>query len=435
MQDYQSNNLNNYSRPEVPTFDEIRTKNSNPALKWFTQGLLIAAIGGSAFFGGMYMGKRGYVYEIRRNPPVIKIVNEIPDSQTVDFDRFWTVWNIVQNEYLERPVDGEKMLEGAISGMVHALEDPYTSYFTPVQNDSVQSSLNGTYEGIGAELTEDENGTISVVSPLDGSPAAAAGLRPGDIIMKIDDESAFGMTLTDAVTRIRGDANTEVVLTVVREGVSEAIPVTIRRGKITIDSVMWEDKGDGIAYIRISRFGEETNSNWDKVAKEVNVNMTELDAIILDVRRNPGGYLNSAVYIAGEFFPKGVVVYEESALGESISFEGGRETGLFQKLPVFILIDEGSASASEILAGALRHHVDATLIGTQSFGKGTIQDSRQFDDGSGLHLTIAKWLTPDKTWVHKVGLTPDIEVKIPEDATGPEDDTQLQKAIELAKEI
>lgn len=402
--------------------------NTKTKVKKFQKSLVVVLLIVSAFFGGWYLGKRGYVFEVRKNPPEIEVINRAPTNQEIDFALFWKVWNILRKEYLLRPVDGQKMFYGAVKGMVQSLGDPYTSFLPPSLNESVTNALNGTYEGIGAELGM-EGGQLMVVAPLDGSPAKKVGVRSGDKIIKIEDESTASITITEAVSKIRGPAGSVIALTLQRNG-KEPFVVRIKRGEIVLKSVSWDDKKDGIAYIRISRFGGETNKGWDTVASEVNVNMSSLDAIILDVRGNPGGYLMSAVHIAGEFMNDKTVVYQESATGDMVPLETQR-LGNFQRLPVFVLIDKGSASASEILAGALREHSEAVLVGTTSFGKGTIQDARDFNDGSGLHLTVAKWLMPNKEWVHKKGIKPDVTVEY--NIEEPDVDEQLQKAIELAK--
>ena len=398
----------------------------------FQKILVLFLLTASGFFGGWYFGKSGYIFEVRKNPPEIKILNRTPPRQSVDFDLFWEVWEIVRTQYLERPVDAKKMMYGALVGMVQSLGDPYTSFLPPVQNETVTNAINGVYEGIGAELGMRENQLI-VVSPLDGSPAKAAGVLPGDAILEIEGRSTVGIALSEAVSMIRGESETTVSLTLARRGADKPFKLSVKRGQVTVPSIVWEDKGDGVAYIRLSRFGSETNAEWSKVASEVNVNMKELDAVVLDVRGNPGGYMQAAVFIAGEFFSGKPVMYEETSVGEQIPFETNR-AGNFNKLPVFVLIDGGSASASEILAGALKADAGAVLVGSKSFGKGTIQDARDFDDGSGLHITIAKWLTPDKKWVHNVGLTPDVVVESNLGDDG-KTDAQLEKALELARGI
>lgn len=392
---------------------------------------ILVAIG--FFYGGYYFGKRGFLFEIRKNPPQIEITNRYPSDKKIDFTLFWQVWDLVNQTYLERPVDNQKMLYGAISGMVQSLGDPYTSFLSPDLNKSFGDALGGKYEGIGAELgLRDEQ--LIIVAPLDGSPAKAAGVKSGDKILKIDGESTYGITVSEAVVKIKGKSGTKVVLTLL-SGEEQPREVSITRSVISIASVTWEDKGNGIAYIRISRFGGETDQEWDKAVSEINVSMKELDAVIVDVRGNPGGYLESAVHVSEEFFKGKPVVYEETATGEQISLDAKR-AGAFEKVPgVFILVDGGSASASEILAAALRDNFGAKLIGTKSFGKGTIQDAKDFGDGSGIHITIAKWLTPKKQWIHKIGIEPDIKVEVTQDDVTNGVDPQLDKAIELAKGI
>lgn len=395
----------------------------------FQRYLIVTLFVIGSFFGGWYFGKRGYLFEVRKNPPEIKVVNRYPNDQTIDFGLFWRIWNLVSSEYLERPVDGQEMLYGAIEGMVNSLGDPYTSYLPPEVNETVMNAINGVYEGIGAELGMEE-GQLIVVAPLDGSPAKDAGVRAGDKIVKIEEESTVGITITEAVSKIRGPAGTISTLTLQR-GTDEPFVVRIKRGNIVIDSVTWEDKGNGVAYIRLSRFGTDTNKEWDRVAAEVNVGMDNIDVVILDVRGNPGGYMQGAIHIAGEYFRNEVVVYQESATGNLSAFDTTR-IGVFEGVPVYVLIDGGSASASEILAAALKAHSDALLIGEQSFGKGTIQDAKEFDDGSGVHITVAKWLTPDKVWVHEEGITPDVVVERTSEDIENEIDAQLDKAVELA---
>lgn len=387
---------------------------------------------GGGFFGGYYFGVRGYEVHIRKNPPEVKIDNKNKTPESVDFELFWKVWDRMHSDYLERPVDSQKMIYGAIKGMVSALGDPYTSFLTPDENKSINDALQGVYEGIGAEL-DVENGVLIIVSPLDGSPAQAAGLKPRDKILEINGESAIGIAVSEAVNKIRGKGGTDVVLKI-KSGDEDPRDVTVTRGEIKVESVTWKDLGDGTAYIRISRFGGDTINEWAKVVAAVNVNMKELDALVLDLRSNPGGYMQAAITIAGEFYHDKPVVFQESADGTQIPFKSDRR-GQFDKLPaIFVLVDGGSASASEILAAALRDTVGAKLVGVKSFGKGTIQDTDNYSDGSGIHITIAKWLTPKKEWVHKKGLEPDIVVELDKDKFANGEDTQLDKAKELAKE-
>jgi carboxyl-terminal processing protease len=404
--------------------------NSFVKFQKFLVTILIIALG---FYGGYYFGKRGFLFEIRKNPPEVKITNQYPSRENVDFSLFWEVWGMLDNMYLERPIDHQKMVYGAISGMVAALDDPYTTFLQPKINKAMTEALNGNYQGIGAELVLKDT-QLTVVTPLDGSPAKAAGVKAGDKILAINGEVTHGLSVEEAVLKIRGDAGTKVTLKL-QSGSEEAKDVEITRGIITVSSVKWEDKGDGVAYVRVSRFGGETDKDWNKAVDEINTQMKELDSIIVDVRGNPGGYLQAAIYLAGEFYRNDVVVYQEDPAGTQLPYTTNR-VGAFNKVPgIFVLIDEGSASASEILAGALKEKRDAVLVGKKSFGKGTIQDAKDFKDGSGVHITIAKWLTPNKTWVHKVGIKPDVEVEITKEDIEKEHDSQLEKAIELAKKI
>ena len=403
------------------------------AFEKFQKYLITTLIALAFFYGGYYFGQRGYALQIKKNPPEITVLNKTPSDQTIDFEQFWKVWELVSTEHLERPVDSQALLYGAIQGMVEAIGDPYTSYLPPVLNELFDNNLSGTYEGIGAQLGMEE-GQVIVISPFDGSPAKRSGLRIQDRILGIDGESAIGSTLSEAVAKIRGPAGTVVKLTV-RNGEEPNREIAITRGAISVPSVNWEDKGEGVAYIRVSRFGPGTSDAWDEVVQEINLQMTELDSVIVDVRSNPGGYLSAAVHLAEEFFTKDVVLYRENVTGDQMPIDAKRR-GLFTKVPgVFVLIDEGSASASEILAGALRDQVDAVLIGKKSFGKGTIQSVQTFDDSSALHLTQEKWLTPSKVWVHENGMIPDVEVELDTSELENNTDTQLEKAIELAKQI
>jgi len=400
----------------------------------FQRLLITILIAISFFYGGYYYGKRGYEFEVKRNPPEIKVINKNPGDQVVDFSLFWEVWELVQQDYLDRPVDGQEMLYGAISGMVTSLGDPYTAFLPPELNEAVTESLNSEYQGIGAELGLKE-GQLIIVAPLDGSPAKAAGIRAGDKILEIEGESTIGITISGAVAKIRGNAGTISTLLIGRSG-EEPKEIKIKRNVIKIDSVVWEDKGDGTVYIRVSRFGQGTNDEWRSVVREIDIKMDELDAIVLDLRGNPGGYMLSAIHIAGEFFSDKTVMVQQAATGEQIDYPAKRNKGQFTEIPgLFILVDEGSASASEILAAALKEHSDATLIGTKTFGKGTIQDAKDFEDGSGIHITTNKWLTPSKEWVHDVGIEPDIVVELTEEDIINSNDVQLNKALELAKGI
>lgn len=389
--------------------------------------VLILLISVSCFYGGYYFGQRGFVIQLKKSPPRISVTNREPLEQSLDFKGFWEVWDYLNKNHIDRPLDAKKLYYGAISGMVNAVGDDYTSFFAPTQNALVKSTLSGTYEGIGAELGFKDSQLI-IISPLDGSPAKDAGILPGDKILEIEGVSTVGVNLQEAVIKIRGDAGTVVTLRLQR-GDQEAKVVPITRGKIVAKSVSWRDLGDSVAYIRLSRFGDKTNPDWSDAVTQLKNQMPNLKGIVLDVRGNPGGYLDSAIYVASEFIPKGVVMFEEKA-DQTVSEREVNRRGNLLGVPLVALIDKGSASASEIVAAALRDDLKVKLIGTKSFGKGTIQTSQEFKDGSSIHVTIAKWLTPNKEWIHKVGLTPDIVVERTEEDILAGRDPQLDKAKE-----
>jgi len=385
----------------------------------------------AVFLAGWTLGIVGYDLNLRLSPPSLTIENKTPSSSTIDFSLFWDVLDQINKNFLFKPLDGQKLLYGAISGLVEALGDPYTSFLTPVENTEFRRDLEGKYEGIGAELGI-RNDQLIVVAPLEGSPAESAGVRAGDKILEIEGASTKGISVSEAVTKIRGAAGTVSTLTLQR-GEGKPLIVKITRVEITVASVRYEEKEGGIFYLRVSRFGEGTVEEWDKVVGEIK--NKDVKGLVLDLRSNPGGLLSGAVYLASEFISSGAVVIEEGGDGsrqtlKATSTKNGRA---FVGMRVVVLVDEGSASASEILAAALRERIGAKLVGETTFGKGTVQDAADLSGGSGLHLTVAKWLTPSGKWINETGLKPDFEVVLTEADTDAGRDPQLQKALELLK--
>jgi carboxyl-terminal processing protease len=430
---------------------------SKLSLKVIQNIILVAVFMIISAAGGYYFGVKGYELRLKKDVKKIEVLNKdasIPSS--VDFSRFWEVWDSVEKKHIKRPLNAEKLLEGAISGMVDAIGDPYTSYLNIEENAQSKDSLNGKYEGIGAQLGFDDQNTLIIIAPLDGSPAKAMGILAGDKILAIDGKDSYGITLTEAVNKIRGQAGTDVVLTIQR-GNEEPIDLKITRDTITVKSVNWEDKGNGIAYIRLSRFGETTNEEWSKSVSEIKTQMPNLKGIILDVRNNPGGFLDSAVYIGSDFISKGTIVKEDFSDGTSQTFTPNHKGQLTEAdIKVIVLINRGSASASEIVAGALKERINAVLVGERSFGKGTVQSAEDFTDGASLHVTVAKWLTPDGNWIDSKnsefkdsvynerneageeiigGLKPDHDIPVTEEDVKDEKDPQLDKAIELLSNL
>lgn len=351
--------------------------------------------------------------------------------EKVDFDIFWKAWQEVEKKYVDqKKLDPQAMVYGAIKGMVNSLGDPYSGFMDPEETKDFGEDITDSFEGIGAELGMKE-GILTIIAPIEGTPADKAGLRAGDKIFKISGELTADITVDEAVNKIRGPKGTEVTLTIVRNGDSKTQDIVIVRDKIEIKSVIYEKKEDGIAYIRITKFSEDTSREFNREITKAIADGSR--GLILDLRNDPGGYLNVSVEVASKFIPRGeVVVWEQDRDGNKNGYKalGG---DVLSEMTTVVLINEGSASASEILAGALRDKKGVKLIGKQSFGKGSVQQLETLSDNSSLRITIAKWLTPNGDSIHEVGLKPDIEVEITEEDFNNQRDTQLEKAIEELK--
>ncbi|GDX62075.1 hypothetical protein LBMAG33_3850 [Candidatus Levyibacteriota bacterium] len=411
------------------------------------QFLIIVLI---SFFVGYNVGTSEVKLGWKKSSSSISVENKEAPSVigNVDFSQFWVVWKKIEETYYnKKSLNHQKMVNSAIAGMLQSLDDPYTVYLPPKQNDDFKQGLAGQFEGIGASLGIKDK-QIIVIAPLAGSPAIKAGIKAGDTIVKIDNKPIYDWTLSQAVDKIRGPKGTNVTLTIFRKIDELTKDISIKRDTITIKSVNGWVKNikdidgikkdnlsvnDSIMYISLSQFGDNTNQEWFDVVKKLSAESKKLNikGIVFDLRNNPGGYLSDATFVASEFLKSGVVVTQDKGNGEKINFSVDRN-GLFTKEKIVIILNKGSASASEIVAGALRDHKRATLVGTISFGKGTIQQAEDLGGGAGLHVTIAKWLTPNGTWVHGKGLVPDLSVDY--DQVDPSHDIQLEKAIgELVK--
>jgi len=348
-------------------------------------------------------------------------------SETVDMRLFWDTWNVINGKYVDpHKLDTQNMIFGAIHGMVSALEDPYTSFMTPKENKEFQDSMQGTLEGIGAELTL-RNGLLTVISPVKDSPAKRAGIQPEDIIYKVNDETTESMGLEQAVMKIRGPKGTFVTLTILRKGHNEPIVMKIMRDSISIASVDWKIE-DGIAILSINQFGDNTKDEFGKAVSDILGKRPK--GIVLDLRYNGGGYLEGAVDIASEFMEKGKVVTikkRNPEEDETISVSGSAR---MTNIPLVVLINKGSASASEIVAGAIQDNKRGIVMGESSFGKGTVQEVENLLGGSSLRVTIAKWFTPDGHNITEVGITPDIAVERTAKDMEDGNDTQIKAAIE-----
>jgi carboxyl-terminal processing protease len=321
------------------------------------------------------------------------------------------------------------MILGAIQGMVASLGDPYTVFLKPPENQEVKEDLNGSFEGVGIQLGYKEN-QLAVIAPLPGTPAKAAGVKAGDLILKIDGESTTGQSADEAAKKIRGPKGTKVKLTLLTVGDKEPHEVELTRETIIVASVEVEFQSSGnqeIAHLKLLKFGDRTSEEWGKAVEEIISHQPKVAGIVLDMRNNPGGYLTGSVFIASEFLEKGTVVQQEYADGTKETYSVDRKGKLLTQ-PLVVLINEGSASASEIVAGSLRDHSRAEIVGFKSFGKGTVQEAQDLTEGAGLHVTIARWLLPSGDWIDKSGIKPQTEIK---DDSETEKDEQLEKAIEV----
>ncbi len=363
--------------------------------------------------------------------PEVDFGNDLESE--VDLGLFWKVWEEIGEKYINvEKLDQEVMVYGAIEGFVNSLNDPYTVFMTPTDTEEFLISLDGQLEGIGAELTVTD-GLLTVVTPLKGSPAERAGILPNDVIYKIEGEDARDMTLMDAITIIRGEKGTTVNLTIVRESEDEAFDVSIVRDAIEVDSISVENLDSGVVYIAVNQFNDKTEEQFSEAISDMILD--EPEGLIIDLRFNGGGYLDISVEMLSHLLPndeKAVIIRERNKEDEV------QRTVSHSKLlnvPLVVLVNEGSASASEIVAGAIQDHERGVVMGTTSFGKGSVQEVEYFNDGSSLRLTIAKWLTPEERDIDEVGITPDIVLEISDEDIENQFDSQKQAAIDYLLEL
>jgi carboxyl-terminal processing protease len=377
-------------------------------------------------YSGFYFGfKVGQSRPYKIN--VVGISN-IDNKANVNFDIFWQAWDKIYKNYVKpEQINNQSMVYGAVKGLVRSLNDPYSEFFTPEESKKFKEDVQGVFGGIGAEIGE-RDGFIVVIAPLKNSPAERAGLKPGDKILMVDATSTEGMTVTEAVKIIRGKEGTEVKLTILSEDEKEPREVKIKREIINIPTLEHEIK-DNILVIKLYSFNPNaSNFIYDAVVDGFVKN--KASGIILDLRNNPGGYLDVAVDLAGWFLKKGTLVVKE--VGKDIDkSQYAYGNGALANVPMVVLVNKGSASASEILAGALQINRGIKLIGEETFGKGTVQKVIEFNDGSSLKITIAHWVLPNGKILEGNGLKPDIEVKLDKNS---KEDIQMQEAIKVLKE-
>ncbi|OGI25502.1 MAG: hypothetical protein A3J76_03600 [Candidatus Moranbacteria bacterium RBG_13_45_13] len=387
-----------------------------------------------SFFSGVYWTEYKSA-KANKNPVLSNLLVKSHDKdqpQNVDFSLFWEAWNLMNEKYVDKSkLDQAKMVYGAISGMVKAVGDPFSGFMNPEETEEFSQDLEGTFEGIGVEIGM-KNDILTVIAPLEGTPAANAGLKAGDKILKIEDEITSDISIDRAITKIRGPKGTEVRLTIIRNGSNDPKEISIKRDTINVKSVKLEARDDGIAVIKITKFGDDTTLEFGKAATQIITQKSR--GIIVDLRNNPGGYLESAVDISSKFVPSGkAVVIEESSDGSRKNYDS-RGGSILSNLPIVVLVNSGSASASEILAGALRDDIGAALVGKKTFGKGSVQQLEKLSGGSSLRITIARWLTPNGEYIMEKGINPDIDVDLTDDDYNNDRDPQMEKAVEIMKE-
>jgi len=394
-------------------------------LKRVRQILLVILISGTLVFGGFRLG-------------VWSSEQKVKSLSLIDTTSMNDVLERLKKSYLKtEDIDAKKLMYGAAEGMTKSLGDPYTNFFPPVNNSRSKEDLSGEFGGVGIQLGFVDK-TLAVMTPLKDTPAMKAGVKAGDLILKIVDKKnnvdkdTSGITLDEAVNLIRGEKGTEVTLTMFREGDKQSNEVVLVRDIINVPSteIEWIDNGK-VAVISVNRFGEQTLTEWNKIVAEIK--SKNASGVILDLRNNPGGYLQRAVDLGSEFISSGVIVKQRDRLNtEVLSVD---RVGKLIGMPLVVLINRGSASASEILAGALRERIGIKLVGEKSFGKGTVQEAQDLPDGSGLHVTVAEWLLPSGANIHGNGLEPDVLVEYVYDEKNPEADNQMDKALEVLKGV
>ncbi len=428
--------------------EKPKSKPNSKLVKGYFLIILIVLIFSAGFLAGQAPALKSQAEALKRGE--VSNIDQVPDylKNDVDFREFWQVWEYIRDNYVKPDVPQTQLFYGAMAGLVASLKDPYSVFFNPEISDKFEEELSGSFEGIGAEIGI-KNDRLTVIAPLPETPADRAGLLAGDKILAIDGYNTTGIALDYAVSIIRGKKETEVKLTILSNGDTEPKEISIIRDKIEIDSVKFsrkstESSGNGgteeeksfelkegdIAYIELLYFNENTLADWNKTVQEVLA--ANPKGIILDLRNNPGGFLSTAIEIAGEWIDGKTVVFERLRDGIKLAHQSQRQPR-FGDIPTVILVNKGSASGSEIVAGALQDYGVATLIGEKTFGKGSVQDLRKFADGSSVKLTIAEWLTPDGRNINEEGIKPDIEVEMTREDYDADKDPQLDRALEILR--
>ncbi len=411
--------------------DSVSEENERKGLPLLGIGLAIL-LATATFFSGLHIGT-----DARLEANIFSFLSrESRADDSIDLTEFWRVWNTLNEKFVASsstaPLTNEEKVRGAIAGLVKAYGDPYTIYLPPEESAAFEEDISGNFSGVGMEVGIRDD-VVTVIAPLPESPALKAGLLAGDKLVKINDTSTEGMSVDEAVRIIRGEKGTEVSFTVYREGEEEFLDIRVVRDTITIPTSKTEVRDD-VFVISLYSFNAISEMEMQKALREYV--RSGKKKLILDLRGNPGGYLQSAVSIASYFLPMGKTVVRESfgdGIDEEVYRSSGKELGKFAPEKFVILVDGGSASASEILAGALQEHGVATIVGAQTFGKGSVQELVNLDEGSSLKVTVARWLTPNGTSISEGGLTPDVVIERTPEEREANIDSQLDAALEFLK--
>lgn len=406
------------------------SNNKRPLLSKLGKNFSVVMLCGIIFASGWFLGQNNPSQASQSKGVEINYQNQDQffSDEDINFSLYWSVYNELKKSFVDKDrLNDKDFFYGSIKGLVASLGDPYTSFMDPEDNKKFKDDLAGTFEGIGAEIgLRDE--VITIIAPLNGMPAEKAGLRAGDKIFAINGTSTMNMSVDQAVSLIRGPKDTSVTLNIFRQGEKETRDINITRGLIKVDSVKTEILKNNILLIEISAFNDDTWDLFDKAVKEAKDK--KVKGIILDLRNNPGGYLDTAVDMASEWVEEGTIVIEK--------FGDGREEKYFSSgaarlkgIPTVVLTNGGSASASEIVAGALKDYKLATLVGEKTYGKGSVQTLSNFNDGSSVKITIAKWLTPEGKSIDEEGIEPNEKIELNEEDLNQDKDPQLDKALEI----
>jgi carboxyl-terminal processing protease len=385
--------------------------------KALTAIVVVAIIAGASFLAGFGVNQ------------LIGPTSVYPRAgESENFDLFWEAWQIIEQEFFGELPDPRELTYGSIRGALRTLDDPATMLVEPMPSEDQMIDLRGVYEGIGALVAIDDEDQVVIVSPFDGSPAMQAGIRAGDVVLRVDDVAVTGMPLEEAVRLIRGPRGSTVRLTIMREEEAEPLVIEVTRDEVELATVGGTVLEEDIGYVRISLFSERTSQELEEILQEL---LEENPSgLILDLRNNPGGvFPSAAIEVTSQFLDKGTIVYEQFSDGREQAYSAQRG-GLATEIPLVVLVNQGTASNSEVVAGAIQDHDRGVLIGEQTFGKGSVQRVHELSDGSGLHVTIALLLTPDRRPFHGEGLTPDIVVPFAEEDFLQGVDPQLERAIE-----